>query len=279
VSTAPPIGYLGPEGTFTELATIRFFAGRPYRGIPYPDIASALHAVQEGEIMAAVVPAENSLEGTVSITLDVLVHEVDLFIVGEIVLPVVHHLLGKHKNLSAYTRVLSHPHALAQCRRFLQQYLPQALREPVISTAEAARLVGASDQPWAAIGTELAAARYGLDTVAREIQDHAHNATRFIVCSRDTAGPTGNDKTSIAFSLPVDRPGELYHALGEFATRGINLTKIESRPAKKGMGLYIFFIDCEGHHTYPVVSQALSALQARASFYKLLGSYPRHRED
>lgn len=278
MSAAAPVGYLGPAGTFTELAMSRFFAGRPYRGIPYPDIASALHAVQEGKVTAAVVPAENSVEGTVNVTLDVLVHEVDLYIVGEIVLPVVHHLLGKHKDLGAYTHVLSHPHALAQCSRFLREHLPHAIREPVISTAEAARLVGASDQPWAAIGTELAGARYGLEVAAREIQDHAHNATRFIVCSREEAGPTGNDKTSIAFSLPVDRPGELYHALGEFATRGINLTKIESRPAKKGMGLYIFFIDCVGHHRSPVTGQALSALRGRASFYKLLGSYPRYRE-
>lgn len=276
---APPlIGYLGPEGTFTEVATIRFFAGRPYRGVPYPDIASSLHAVQQGEVMAAVVPVENSLEGTVNITLDVLVHEVDLFITGEIVLPVVHHLLGKYRDLAVYTRVLSHPHALAQCRGYLKRHLPGARWEPVISTAEAARLVAASNEPWAAIGTELAAACYGLETVARGIQDHAHNATRFIVCSREMVAPTGDDKTSIAFSLPVDRPGALYHALGEFATRGVNLTKIESRPAKKGMGLYIFFIDCEGHHTSPAVGEALRALRGRASFYKLLGSYPRHRE-
>lgn len=278
MGTPFPIAYLGPEGTFSELAALQFFAGRQYRGLTYPDIASALHAVEKEEADAAVVPIENSVEGTVNLTLDVLVHEVNLFINGEIVLPVVHHLLGKHGNFAAYRRVLSHPHALAQCRRFLQQHLPRAKWEPVISTAEAARLVGATNRPWAAVGTELAAARYGLKVVAREIQDHPDNATRFIVCQRGEAMPTGDDKTSIAFALPVDRPGELYHALGEFAMRGINLTKIESRPAKKGMGFYIFFIDCEGHHKSPAVAEALSALRARASFYKLLGSYPRYRE-
>ncbi|MEW6172424.1 MAG: prephenate dehydratase [Bacillota bacterium] len=268
------VGFLGPTGTFTEQAMACFFAGRKYEGIPYSEIPGLIKSVSSGELDAAVVPAENSVEGSVNITLDLLIRDNNALITGEVVLPVVHHLLAR-PGLKGFTRVLSHPHALAQCREHLERELPHAFREPTASTAEAARRVAASSEPWAAIGTEEAAELYGLVVVARAVQDTIDNETRFVVIGRIPSKQTGRDKTSVAFSPVQDRPGTLYEALGCFATRGINLTKIESRPARRSIGHYIFFVDCEGHIEDPLVAQALKAIKERSDFFKILGAYPR----
>jgi prephenate dehydratase len=268
------VGFLGPAGTFTEQAMARFFFGRDYEGVPFGEIPELFRAVAGGETAFGVVPLENSVEGSVNLTLDLLTYDERVFITGEIILPVVHHLLAR-TGVRGFTRVLSHPHAIAQCREYLERELPGVIRQATTSTAEAARLVASTDKPWAAIGTEAAAEHYGLVIVARAIQDVTENETRFAVIGCDPAARTGKDKTSVAFSLVHDQPGTLYAALGEFAARGINLTKIESRPARRGIGYYIFYIDCEGHREDPPVAEALEAIREQSVFFRILGSYPR----
>lgn len=275
------LGFLGPRGTFSEEAA-RLYARRlpvglsvelvPGRGIP-----ELLLAVAGGDLCAAVVPAENSIEGTVAVTLDTLVHDVDLPIVGEVVIPIRHHLLVRKGYEGApITTVVSHPQALAQCRRYLQARWPGAQVQAAFSTAEAARLVGESAKPgMAAIANSLCADLYGLAVLESDIQDVPDNATRFFVIGKEEPAPTGRDKTSIVFAFSMDRPGNLYHALGEFAQRNINLTKLESRPAKQHLGDYIFFADLEGHKDDPVVREALAGLRRRCAYVRILGSYPR----
>lgn len=268
------VGFLGPSGTFTEQAMARFFSEKDFEGVPFNEIPELIKSVASGAINAGVVPVENSVEGTVNVTLDLLLRDEAVLVIGEVVLPVVHCLLAR-KISSRFERVLSHPHALAQCREYLERELPDAVRETTTSTAEAARIVASSPEPLAAIGTEWAAAHYGLLVVARGIQDAAENETRFLVIGREPGPRTGRNKTSVAFSLVQDRPGVLYKALGVFASRGINLTKIESRPARRSIGHYIFFIDCEGHQEDPPVAEALVAIKEQSTFFKILGSYPR----
>ncbi|OUM97651.1 MAG: hypothetical protein BAA04_06475 [Firmicutes bacterium ZCTH02-B6] len=275
------LGFLGPRGTFTEEAA-RLYARRlpaalsvelvPGRGIP-----DLLRAVAAGDLDEAVVPAENSIEGTVAVTLDTLVHDVDVPIVSEVVIPIRHHLLVRRGHEGApIATVVSHPQALAQCRRYLEARWPGAQVQAAFSTAEAARLVGESDRPgMAAIGNALCADLYGLVVLESDIQDVPDNATRFFVVGTEKRAPTGRDKTSIVFAFAVDRPGNLYHALGEFAQRGINLTRLESRPAKQHLGDYIFFADLEGHAQDPIVDEALRAVRRLCAYVRILGSYPR----
>jgi prephenate dehydratase len=251
-----------------------FFAGKDFFGVPYGDIPALIRSVSDGHITCAVVPAENSVEGSVNVTLDLLLSEEGLLITGEVVLPVMHHLLAR-QGLRSFKKILSHPHALAQCRGFIDRRFPTAVKEATASTAEAARLVSACGEPWAAIGTEEAAAHYGLEVVIRAVQDYADNETRFVVIGTQPVPPTGRDKTSLAFSLVHDRPGALHGALGEFADRGINLTKIESRPARRSIGYYVFFADCEGHREDELLAAAIEAVKRRSTYFKILGSYPR----
>lgn len=268
------VGFLGPSGTFTEQAMARFFSDRDYEGVPFNEIPELIKAVASGAVTTGVVPVENSVEGSVNLTLDLLLRDQAVVITGEVILPVVHCLLARSES-TGFKRILSHPHALAQCREYLERELPGAAREATTSTAEAARLVASSPEPLAAIGTEGAAVHYGLVVVARGIQDTVENETRFLVIGREPGPRTGTDKTSVAFSLVHDRPGVLYTALGEFASRGINLTKIESRPARRSIGFYIFFIDCDGHQEDPAVAEALTTIKKQSTFFKILGSYPR----
>lgn len=271
------IGYLGPQGTFTEVAMKKYVQGRPHRAFPFSNIAEVLWAIQEEKVEVGIVPMENTIEGTVNITLDTLVHDVDLHIIGEIIIPVQHTFMGQAQNLNEIKRVYSHPHALAQCRTFLQEQLPWAVVESCSSTAEGARLAALAGPEAAAIGTTLAAQMYGLRIIAEGIQDVTGNHTRFVVLNKKPVGPSGDDKTSLVFSLDKDRPGGLYEILGEFAHRQINLTKIESRPAKSSLGEYLFFIDCQGHREDPLVKEALKALEVCTSFLKIMGSYPRDK--
>lgn len=274
------LAYLGPEGTYSEEAARRYVArranGTPYELVAVRTIPELLYAVDRGEHDLGIVPVENSIEGSVGLTLDVLVHEVDLRIVAEEVLPIRHRLLTRPGvPIERVTKVVSHPQALGQCRRSLTRLLPHAAPVPVSSTAEAARMVAETAEPWAAIGTELAARLYGLVVAADEVQDVHENMTRFIVVGKGQHPRTGCDKTSIVFAFKEDRPGNLYRALREFAERNINLTKLESRPAKRSLGDYIFFVDMEGHVEDADVAAALGALEKMCAFFRLLGSYPR----
>lgn len=287
LSSTKRVGFLGPEGTFCQQAMLQYFEREDYQGVPCRSIPELLLSVEKADLHAAVVPVENSVEGSVNVTVDMLVHEVNIKITGEVTVPVVHNLLVKrvcdsrldiHKSLHCgIKRVLSHPHALAQCRGYLERYLPEAQLEYTTSTAEAARLVGTGKggEGSAAIGTLLAAEKYGLEVFDSAIQDAYNNETRFIIAGGDEKGSTGRDKTSLAFSLAKDRPGGLYRILKEFAVRDINLSKIESRPAGSGLGHYIFFIDCEGHENDDRVKEVLEVLRDKTTFLKVLGSYPR----
>jgi prephenate dehydratase len=271
------IAFLGPAGTFTEEA---LFTQPDYAAsdiVPAATLPDALEAVCAGSVDLAFVPIENSIEGTVNATVDSLVFDVDLLIQREVVLDVHLHLLAAPgTSRSAIRRVLSFPHATAQCRSFLSAYLPGVEVVPTNSTAEAARLVGeAADPATAALAPRLAGQLYGLEALASAVEDHADNQTRFVALARHgLAAPTGHDKTSIVCFQREDRPGSLHAILSEFAARSINLTKLESRPTKRGLGDYCFLIDLEGHIADEVVADCLRVLHAELAGLKFLGSYP-----
>jgi len=278
------LGYLGPQGTFSEQAAELYQSrteNREFLLQPLSSIMELILAADAGKIHQAVVPLENSLEGPVALTLDMLAHEVDLKMAAEIVLSVRHHLLArKGTDLKDIEKVVSHPQALGQCRTFLQRHLHEAELVTTSSTAEAAKVVAESKDKWAAIGNAAAAAVYRLEILASDIQDNRANATRFCVLGKeDCSHPSGDDKTSIVFSPRQNRPGILYEQLREFASRGIDLTRIESRPAKSVLGEYLFFIDVAGHKTDPNTAAALEAVAATSSFFKILGSYARWKEE
>lgn len=271
----PSIGYLGPRGTFTEEALQSRLSGLYDEMIPYPTVPAVLLAVQSGEIDSGMVPIENSVEGSVNATIDTLTFETDLVIEREVVYPINHMLVARPgTGLSAVKVVISHPQATAQCAKFLSSKLPGINVRAANSTAEAALEVSRSDEPLAAIGTEHAAGIYGLEVIARDIEDFPSNATRFIVAGTRPSPPTGNDKTSMVCFIMENRPGTLLEILSEFAGRGINLTRIESRPTRKVLGEYCFFIDVEGHWDVEPLVGALEALRAMLRSLKLLGSYP-----
>ncbi len=271
------IAYLGPEGTFTESAA-RLVTGSDEPGAlrPYGDVTDVLRAVSDGEVSVGVVPIENTLEGSVTATLDALAFETDLLIQGELELPIT--LVAAARTdveLDAVTEVVSHPVALAGARRWLTSTLPEAGRTPAASTARAAELVAAGDTPSLAIANPLAAERYGLRIVARDISDRPGNVTRFIVVGHGVPAPTGWDKTSMVVFIEANRPGALLQLLEIFAERELNLTKIESRPTKAELGAYCFFLDVEGHLTGERVGDALAAVKRTHRDIKVLGSYRR----
>jgi len=270
------VGYLGPRGTFTELAARRLHQGDDVELIPYRTIPEVLRDAEAGRLDQGVVPIENSIEGSVALTLDVLIHEVSISITGECVLPVVHHLMAKPgTRLGDVQAVLSHPQALAQCRQSLERLVPGADQRAATSTAEAARVVSESAEPLAALGTDLAASLYGLEVLEHGLQDLQANATRFVSTGKRSSARTGRDKTSVVFAFGTDKPGNLYKALQVFAERNINLTKLESRPAKQSLGEYLFLVDMEGHTEDREIEEALAAVASQCSFFKVLGSYPR----
>jgi prephenate dehydratase len=270
------VAYLGPPGTFSEEAVSRCEAVRGAEGVPYPTFPEAYEALQRREVDAALLPIENSIEGAVSTVLDLLVHRPGALIRGELLLPVRQQLLAlPGTRIEDVRRVLSHPQPFGQCGRFLRDRLGGAALEATHSTAEAARKVAAGEPGTAAIGSAAAAERYGLEVIARDIQDSDENVTRFVLLAREDAAPTGSDRTSIAFTLDRDRPGGLHEVLGEFASRGINLSKIESRPTKLTMGHYVFFLDFEGHRADPAGADALAGVRRCVHELHLLGSYPR----
>ncbi|MDX6589002.1 MAG: prephenate dehydratase [Solirubrobacterales bacterium] len=273
------IAYLGPAGTFTEDALGEALPGGDFEPLRTATIHDAILAVERGEAERALVPVENSIEGSVRATLDTLAFEAErVTIVGEYDYTVRAYLLGREQiELDAIEAVLSHQQPLAQCARFLREQLPGVELRSVSSTAAAVRMVSESVRPWAAIGSRAAAALYSCRIIREGIQDQADNVTRFLWIAPDGTEPVGKGhwKTSLVFSeLGEDHPGALVSALSEFSSRAINLTRIESRPLRQGLGRYMFFCDLEGAAGDDLVSEALAALRTKAESVRLLGSYP-----
>lgn len=271
------IAYLGPAGTWSEAAARRY-GGDAASLLALNSIPAVVAAVETGLAEVGVAPVENSLEGAVGTTLDLLIHETALQIAAEVVVPIRHWLLAHPETrLEAIRLVRSHPQALAQCRRFLERVLPNVATAASLSTTAAVEEMLAESNS-AAISTPRAAELYPVQVLARNIQDSATNATRFLVLAAQDAPPTGADKTSLAFSVPHNRPGSLVGVLQIFAEAGINLTKVESRPARERLGQYIFLCDLEGHRLDAHVADALRRVQAQADWFKIFGSYPAWRE-
>ncbi len=270
------VAYLGPDGTFASDAAR--LAAPDAVGEPMPTIPDVVDAVREGHVAVGVVPIENSIEGSVNLTLDALAFgQPGVFIRGEIAIPISMCLLAMPgTGLRDIVLVRSMPHALAQSRGWLSENLPLVRLEPCTSTAEAARLAAEKDNGEAALGNRRAAEQYGLDVLASDIQDFGDNATRFVVLSRTMSPASGRDKTSIVFFFGQDRPGQLVRILHEFAQRDINLSKIESRPTKRGLGQYCIFVDALGHVSESRIAGALRCVHRHVAELRVLGSYPRH---
>jgi prephenate dehydratase len=273
------IAYLGPAGTFTEDALHEAAPQGGFEPLRTATVHDAILAVERGEAERALVPFENSTEGAVRSTLDTLAFDAEaVTIVGEHDYAVRAHLIVREPlELEQVEAVLSHPQPLAQCARFLRGHLPEAERRSVSSTAAAVRMVAESTRPWAAIGARSAAELYGCTILREGIEDEAGNVTRFVWIAPEGTSPSGEEpwKTSLVFSeLGEDRPGALVEALQEFSSRGVNLSRIESRPLRLGLGRYMFFCDLEGAESDPAVSEAIAALRTKAESVRILGSYP-----
>lgn len=264
------VAFLGPEATFTHQAALHHF-GSSCEFAAQASIIDVFDEVSRGHSQVGVVPVENSSEGGVSVTLDQFMNS-DLSVCGEIFWPVSHVLMTNDLPMEEIEKVYSHPQALNQCRDWLRRNLPQAVLVETSSTSAAARQAAVTPGA-AAVGSELTARHYELDVLARDIQDNPHNMTRFFVLGGQTCPATGSDKTSLLY-LAAHQPGSLYQSLAFFAERGINMTRIESRPAKNRPWEYAFFLDFEGHQDDPPVREALEALRANVDFLKVLGSYP-----
>lgn len=277
------VGFLGPVGTFTEQALHTQADLVQAQLTPLSTIGDVLTATARGDIDVGFVPVENAIEGSVNVTLDMLAFDTELLIQREVVISIHMCLMAQAGTaLEDITTVTSFPHATAQCRGFLDQVLPKAEIEAANSTADAARALADADLPGrseqgrrAAIAPARAAEVYGLEILASGIEDHPENSTRFVVVARDGIPPaTGHDKTSIAVYQRADVPGSLLSILQEFTARGVNLSKVESRPTKRGLGDYCFLIDLEGHISDELVADALRDLKVKQADVKFLGSYP-----
>jgi len=272
------LAYLGPQGTFTEAALLRMPISADATLIPAQSVNAALDLVRSGQVLGALVPIENSVEGSVATTLDELSHGEVLEIVDEIAIPVEFGLLVRPgTNLADIKRVATHPHAHAQCLEWLRKNLPDAHVLPAMSTAAAAAELVDGANYEAAICSTAAASHYGLEILAEGIGDNDVAWTRFVLVHKPgQARPsTGHDKTTLSLFMHQDHPGALLEILTEFAVRGVNLTRIESRPTKKQLGDYFFSIDCEGHIDDARVGDALMGLHRICADVKFLGSYPR----
>ena len=268
------VAFLGPHGTYSEQAARRIAPDATL--IPAAPIAAVVTAVLEGRADEAVVPIENSLEGAVTETLDLLVHQLDLRIRGEVALPITNCLIVRPGAAKASIRVVySHPQALAQCRGYLAREVPAARTQASLSTATAVEIVMREDGA-AAIAAHGAAALHGAEVLEEGIQDDSSNETRFVLLASDDTAPSGDDKTSLAFNV-TDQPGALLAVLQLFAAADINLTKIESRPSRSALGEYIFLLDCAGHRSRAPLDGVLAALRQQTAWMKILGSYPRYR--
>lgn len=274
------IAYLGPKGTFCEAALLTMPNWQDAEHVPAASVQAAIDAVRAGDAELALIPIENSVEGSVSITLDELAKGVRLVIVDEVALPVHFTLMGRPgMTLDGVRTVASHPHALAQIREWLEANLPNATSIPALSTAGAAAALLHEPSPFdAAVAPHLAAERYGLPVLAENIGDTEDATTRFVMVRLPGVipAPTGADKTTLSLFMRLDQPGALMAILNEFAVRGVNLTRIESRPTRKALGDYFFSVDIEGHVADSRVSEALMGLHRVCLDVRFLGSYPRH---
>jgi chorismate mutase/prephenate dehydratase len=264
------VAYLGPQGTFSEMALEKQF-GSGVQGLPCASFDEVFHAAETGAAAYAVVPAENSTEGAIGRTLDLLL-TTPLKVCAEVVLRVHQNLMARDTPLDKIGRVYSHAQSLGQCQQWLSQHLPRAERISVASNAEAARLA-AAEAGAAAIGPSLAASRYGLQLLAENIEDEPNNMTRFLVLGSQDAGPTGHDHTSLVMSAP-NRPGAVHELLTPLATHGVSMTRIESRPSRTGQWEYYFYVDLLGHQQDANVARAIAELKSLAPFLKVFGSYP-----
>jgi len=265
------IAFLGPEGTFTQAAAHKHF-GKSIRTVPLAAIDEVFREVESGAAQYGVVPVENSTEGVINHTLDTFVLS-PLKICGEVELRIHHHLLGTDQDLKAIKRVYSHQQSLAQCREWLDLNFPHVEREPVSSNAEAARRA-AEESDAAAIAGMMAAELYGLKVLVSNIEDEPDNTTRFLIIGRTPVPMSGKDKTTLLLST-ANKPGALYRLLNPLNTHGISMTRIESRPSRRGTWDYVFFIDIEGHRDEVNVKAALAELEEGATLFKVLGSYPK----
>ena len=271
------IAYLGPEGTFSEEAALLY---DPHGELePFVSLQAVAKAVSSGITDEGVVPIENSLEGSVTYTLDVLIEEDRLFIRRELVLPIQHFLVVEPGTKApAIQTIYSHPQALAQCREFLEHSFPMVQLIASLSTVSAVQDMKNSPTSAAAISPKRAAELHEVEILAHQIQDNSSNVTRFVVLGQADHPPTGDDKTSLCFSFHEDKPGLLYEIMGEFASRNLNLAKIESRPMKTALGQYLFLIDCQGHREDAEVKEAIDGLRAQTATLRIFGSYPQWRE-
>ncbi len=267
------VAFLGPEGTFTQTAVLAHF-GHSVRALPLPSVDEVFREVESGSVDFGVVAIENSTEGMVINTLDRFLTS-PVKICGEVELRIHQHLMGRMGSLREVERVCSHQQALAQCRGWLDEHLPDAERVPVASNAEGARRAR-DEKGSAAIAGQTAAEVYGLAVLASEIEDRADNTTRFFVLGRKLLAPSGNDRTTLLLSVGhTDAPGALFRLLEPLARHRVSMTRIESRPSQRRKWDYVFFIDIEGHAEDRHVARALAALKKRASLVRVLGSYPR----
>ncbi len=271
------VGYLGPQGTFSEEAALVYKKNTSRVLYEYSTIGAVIEAVSTGKIEEGLVPLENRLEGGVGATLDCLAGCEGIFIKEEMLYPISLCLMAEHKvRLEQINALLSHPHALGQCSEFVKTHLAGVECIPAESTGAAARnLVGQTG--FAAIAPRRAAELFNLHLLREGIEDSKENATRFVIISRLDHPPTGNDKTSLVLTIP-DQPGSLYRVLGCFARRRINLTRIESRPSRRIIGDWLFFIDCEGHRSDAHKDELWKEIAGEVTYFKLLGSYPRREE-
>jgi prephenate dehydratase len=273
------IAFLGPAGTFSEDALRAAVGDAEIDARPAPTVYEAIRAVAEGEAERALVPFENSIEGAVRSTLDTLAFDApSVTIAGEYDHPITNSLIARQEvPLERVEVVLSHPQASAQCARFIREQLPQAEVRAAASTAEAVREVSVSPEPWAALGAASAAGIYGCVVLREGVEDTADNVTRFVWIAPGGTRPGGSGRwrTTLVFSeLGADHPGALVEALTEFSRREVNLTRIESRPRRRGLGRYMFFIDLDGAEDEPAVAEAIEALRRKAESVRILGSYP-----
>ncbi len=264
------VAYLGPRGTFTQAAALKQF-GHAAQTVDCASIDEVFRKVEANQADYAVTPVENSTEGAVGRTLDLLLNT-PLKICGEVVVRVHHYLLREGESLSGIEKIYSHAQSFAQCHEWLNQNLPGVTRVTVASNAEAARLAAEEPQA-AAIAGETAAEIYGLSALVRNIEDEPNNTTRFLVLGRQEAARSGRDKTSIVMAAP-NQPGAMHDLLGPFARNGVSMTKLESRPSGAGLWEYVFYVDVEGHQLDAPVAIAIKELQALAPLVKVLGSYP-----
>lgn len=265
------IAYLGPEGTFTQAAALKHF-GKAIRGVPLRAIDEVFREVEAGSADYGVVPVENSTEGVVNHTLDMFLQS-PLRICGEVQMRINHHLITRATALSAVRRIYSHRQSLAQCREWLDANLPQIEQVEVSSNGEAARRVREEAEA-AAIAGQCAAEIYQLPTLVRNIEDEPNNTTRFLVVGAQPIQPSGDDKTALLVAS-LNRPGALFKLLEPLARHQVSMTRIESRPSRRGMWDYVFFIDLDGHAQNEPVAGALAELREQASLFRVLGSYPK----